>query len=272
MSEGAFHFHNAADRPPVVIFGTGGSGTRVVARIVRHAGWFLGEKLNGADDSLEIAAFLESRTNWYLAQVQWIAAVLRGGDVPTPTSENWDVVVGEFCQAITLHRAAMGGDKWGWKTPRSIFWLPLLHQQFPGIAAIHVIRDGRDMAYSTNQNQLMKHGRHVLSADETMLPTSLQSLILWAQVNLSALLFGQKYFQDNYLQVRFEDLCLDPEGTVDRIFAFLGCNGVIAGDRHAALAEITRPESLGRWRSRSPEEIACLAESGRAALSKFGYE
>src|SRR3954471_11566351 len=42
---------------PVVIGGTGGSGTRVVARMLRTAGVFMGGRLNSADDALDLAEF-----------------------------------------------------------------------------------------------------------------------------------------------------------------------------------------------------------------------
>jgi hypothetical protein len=31
--------------------------------------------------------------------------------------------------------------------------LPLHHQQYPGMMAIHLLQDGRDMAYSKNQDR-----------------------------------------------------------------------------------------------------------------------
>ena len=50
------------------------------------------------------------------------------------------------------------GRPWGWKEPRSIYLLPFFHQQLPALRFLHVVRDGRDMALSANQNQLRKHG------------------------------------------------------------------------------------------------------------------
>ena len=47
--------------PPNVIGATGGSGTRVVARIVLRCGMYIGKKLNAQKDSLDIGGFL---TRW----------------------------------------------------------------------------------------------------------------------------------------------------------------------------------------------------------------
>jgi hypothetical protein len=42
---------------PLVIGGTGGSGTRAVARIVMRAGRFMGSRRNRSEDALDIADF-----------------------------------------------------------------------------------------------------------------------------------------------------------------------------------------------------------------------
>ena len=43
--------------PPVVVFGTGGSGTRVVADILRQSGCFIGNNLNRALDNQDFGFF-----------------------------------------------------------------------------------------------------------------------------------------------------------------------------------------------------------------------
>ena len=48
---------------PVVIGATGGSGTRVVARIAKLAGYNLGTNLNSAEDALEFYSFHDKWIN-----------------------------------------------------------------------------------------------------------------------------------------------------------------------------------------------------------------
>ena len=57
---------------PLVIFGTGGSGTRVVARVAARAGYFLGARRNESEDALELAEFFDRWLNEYLAQSRWL--------------------------------------------------------------------------------------------------------------------------------------------------------------------------------------------------------
>ena len=52
------------------------------------------------------------------------------------------------------------------KNPRSMFLLPFFDSYFPALKFIHIVRDGRDMAYSKNQNQLHKHGSTLLDQDQ----------------------------------------------------------------------------------------------------------
>src|SRR5229473_2819288 len=52
---------------PVVIGATGGSGTRVVARIAKLAGYNLGTNLNSAEDALEFYSFHDKWINPFVS-------------------------------------------------------------------------------------------------------------------------------------------------------------------------------------------------------------
>ncbi|MBA3882529.1 MAG: sulfotransferase [Chthoniobacterales bacterium] len=157
----------------------------------------------------------------------------------------------------------------GWKAPRSIYFLPLFHQLFPSVKFIHVLRDGRDMAFSDNQNQLRQHGRAILSWRERwFVGTPLRSILLWDRVNYRAATFAEARLGSNYLAVRFEDLCRSPVVTVERVLCFLGSS---IDAREVASAEITPPATLSRWKA-EPEEITRkLTAAAAGSLRKFGY-
>ena len=132
---------------PGVIGATGGSGTRVLARIVQRGGMFIGADRNRSEDALDFAAFSD----------RWVNAVRARG-----------ASAGARSGAAGARRApgalpAQRRDRaWGWKEPRSIYLLPLLDEELPGFRFLHLVRDGRDMAFSDNQVQLRKHGDAVL--------------------------------------------------------------------------------------------------------------
>src|SRR5581483_10191206 len=169
--------------------------------------------------------------------------------------------LGERLRGRPAHRAP-----WGWKEPRSIYLLQLLADELPGLRFLHVVRDGRDMAYSENQVQLRKHGRAVLGDAEGG-PS--RSIALWSAVNLRAADLGERVLGNRYLRVRFEDLCAEPAATTAAVLDFFS----LAGDAAAiARDEVAAPQTLGRWRTRPPEEVAELEREAAEALRRFGYQ
>jgi hypothetical protein len=125
------------------------------------------------------------------------------------------------------------------------------------------------MAFSKNQNQLRKHGRAVLKWSERWLnPRPLGSILLWQRVNLLAGEYGEMQLKENYLRVRFEDLCYAPARTIERIATFLG---VEIDTKSAVQAEISPPVSIGRWRREPLQLVARLERAAAFSLRKFGY-
>ena len=247
---------------PLVIGATGGSGTRVIARLARHAGYDLGRNLNSAEDALEFYSFHEKWIN------PFVSAERRGKALAKSDAEQMDR---EFQTALERHHpASLRTDrKWGWKAPRSIYLLPFLHQRLPNLKFIHVLRDGRDMVLSPNQNQLRKHGPAILTWRERLFRSMPErALILWGRVNLRAAQFGETDLPGNYLLVRFEDLCARPVETTAHIMNFLEAR---VDPEPIARAEISPPATLQRWRSYPAPLIAKLEELGREPLRKFGY-
>ena len=245
---------------PVVIGGTGGSGTRVVARLARHAGYDLGRNLNEAEDALEFYSFHEKWIN------RFVSAERSGQAFP-----DTELMKKEFEAALERHcPARLRSERWwGWKAPRSIYLLPFLHDQLPAFKFIHLLRDGRDMVLSPNQNQLRKHGAAVLSWHERLFRSTPQrALLLWERVNLRAAEFGESNLRENYLRIRFEDICAKPVETTAHILSFLGAP---VDPEPVARVEISPPSTLQRWRNYSPALIARLEKLGGNSLRKFGY-
>lgn len=252
----------------VIIFGTGGSGTRIVAKIVRSAGYDLGTNINLSDDTLDIAFFLNRQANKYLVQSKWLGDQRK--DKAAIKNFNYPIIdrtiIEDFNSTILKHKQNIINKRWGWKSPRSIYMLPFFHQQYPDILAIHVIRDGRDMAYSDNQNQLRIHGPFILRDNQLDKPKPIQSLILWSIINLAALEYGEKHLKENYLCIRFEDLCQKPNAIVEKIFRFLD-----TPISYEVIPSILIPKTIGRWQKHSQLETKELIITGEKALQRFGY-
>ena len=185
---------------------------------------------------MEFVEFYDRWTNRYLAREA----------VPF-CAEETELMNGDFIASVARHRLGIPAydAPWGWKEPRSHFLLPFLHAKYSRIKLIHVIRDGRDMAFSDNQNQLRKHGAAVLGP---------------ALRNLTGL----------YLLVTFEQLCAKPRETANSIASFLGSTGA---DLDCCTAEIVAPPSIGRWKKvKDPELIHAVLSQAEPALRRFGYD
>jgi sulfotransferase family protein len=240
---------------PSTMGASGGSGTRVVARIARRAGLFLGEDLNPAEDSLEIAEYYDRWINPYLLhRHDW-------------GPEEEAAMNAELTTLLERHRAPADGGRWGWKEPRSIFLVSFLARALPGLRLVHVVRDGRDMAFSKNQNQPRKHADALLGPGSGEPDAPPRAIELWNAVNLEAADAGEAELGERYLRIRFEDLCSEPEPVIARVLDFLE----LEGDAAMFAQEIEPPPTLGRWRESDPALVQELERIAGPALERFGY-
>lgn len=243
---------------PNVIGATGGSGTRVVAKILRTGGMFTGEKLNPYEDAVEFGFYSD----------RWIDTYVEtGGD---PSGGIRRDMTADLTSVLADHLSTLPGDAvaWGWKEPRSIYLMRYFDRAMPTFRFVHYLRDGRDMAFSENQNQLRKHGNVVLDAEQEDLDRPLQSIAVWAKVNTWAADYGEQTLGDRYLQVRFEDLCSEPGATARRVFDFFELEGDAEGLAEAA---VRPPSTLGRWREEKSDTVRGLHDIAGPALARFGY-
>jgi hypothetical protein len=250
---------------PLVIGGTGGSGTRIVTRIVRRTGRFMGSNLNPFDDALDLARF-----DWH-----WGFRYLRS----RTTGEDQGMAVRmarDHDEAVRRHLAPLGDRclvPWGWKHPHSYLMLPFLSERHRDLKFVHVVRDGRDMAFSSNQRQALHYGPVAPRERRASNATGpVRYAAYWAWANGLAVEDGRRHLGERYLCLRFEDLCQEPEATAARLLEF-ACGE--AGDDDEliaqAVAEISPPASLGRGRRAEINLATAVTEAARPMLRRLGY-
>lgn len=235
---------------PLVIGGTGGSGTRAVKRMVDATGRFMGANLNASEDALDLVRF---DWNWGLSWLEDGAS---------------NEMRAAFAQAVERHiaLAPSRATTWGRKHPHSYLLLAFLDEHFPRLRFVHVVRDGRDIALSTNQNQLYHYGKQLLADSLADAPPPIRSLGFWGEANLRAADYGEGQLGERYLRMRFEDVCSQPAAEARRVVAFAG--GADASAPRAA-AQVHAPADIGRGAHvAEPREIPVAA---RLALERFGY-
>lgn len=99
-------------------------------------------------------------------------------------------------------------QRWAEKTPDNIFYMDFIDELFQSCQFINIIRDGRDVVCSYRE----RWGR-------------IRFLIAIRDWNRSIELterYHTKFSKDRYLEVRYEELVLNPEQETKRIMDFLG--------------------------------------------------
>jgi hypothetical protein len=173
----------------------------------------------------------------------------------------------ELGPLLERHRASADSGAWGWKEPRSIFLVSFLARALPGLRLLHMVRDGRDLAFSKNQNQPRKHADAFLGSESPRPDAPVRSIELWNAVNLRAADAGEAELGERYLRIRFEDLCAEPEPVISKTLGFLG----LEGDPAQLAEEVEPPPTLGRWREAEPVLVQELERIAAPALERFGY-
>lgn len=248
---------------PVVIGATGGSGTRVVVQILQAFGVALGNRLN---ESLDPFVFMRFYDRWIERFV--LDRTGRGGLGRVERRQ----IVDELRKTVAGHvedAKPSPGGAWGWKSPRSIFFVPLLDDVYPAMRFVHVVRDPRDMAFSANQRQLEAHGSLFLTAEEQREPQPVQSALMWRRVNEDARAHGSK-MGERYMLIRFEDICAEPTRASERLAAFVGADVDPERLREAA-SHVSPPASVERWKQEDPSILERIHAALADSLEHYGY-
>jgi hypothetical protein len=261
-----------AQSSPVAVGGVDGSGTRVVAAILSALGFHIGGDLNSSLDNLWFTILfkrpeaLDGPAEDFRARFTVFQKVMCGTDPLTdaeirlvrecaanPPSQHdprWSLE-----RADSLIRECSGvrnNGAWGWKEPNTHVILARLGATVPGLRYIHVVRNGLDMAYSWNQNQLQIWGSRFLGHDSIEV-TPRASLQYWVAVHRTVLQTGRK-MGSRFLMVSYDQLCADPLRELPPLLNFLGFEA--SPGRIADLSALIKPpESIGRFKCHPREEL-----------------
>lgn len=258
-------------RSPLAIGGVGGSGTRLVAQLVAGLGYQLGVDLNRALDDRWFAWLfrhvdtLSMPDELFLTLLDLYFAARHHPRELSPAeialleqiserqkrnfSTDW------LNERLSLLRERMlqrnqHEARWAWKAPNTHMLLEKLLRARPDLYYIHVVRNGLDMAYSKNQNQLKRWGSQFFSQFSL---TPYWSLRFWCVVQRRVAKIKQQYPLNVHI-VRFDSFCIDPNQHVSEISRFLGIDS--ADSTINRLCDLVRPPaSIGRFRNYGTSEF-----------------
>ena len=268
---------------PVAIGGVGGSGTRLIARLLMELGFFMGGDLNESNDNLWFTLLfkrpeiLSAPDEEFGELLRIFVARMTGGGALTGTQA---LLVNRLAASdrpqhpadwLKLRAASLlaGGrvhahaGRWGWKEPNTHVVVDRLQQALPEMRYIHVVRNGLDMAHSANQNQLRLWGTHFIGPGSEVSPY--YSLKYWHAVHRRVLRLCEP-MGARFLLLNYDRFCSDPEDGLRGLLEFLQLwIPVSEFDRLARLVRL--PGSVGRFRDHGvdifdPADVAFVARLG----------
>ena len=280
-----------SDAAPVVVGGVGGSGTRVLAQLLRSLDFDMGSDLNESLDDLSFTALFKRPSLWplqdhisqliealdvYLASkghksTSWTSQAHQNARVAellksTREKNEWIETGDPSDREQFLTMASDPKPLWGWKEPNAHIPLPFLVTALPNMKYIHVTRHGLDMAYSSNQTQLKVWGEKLLRRSvEPESPDD--SFAYWCAAH-ERLLQLCELTDQQILILPFEGLFTDADSTLSKLCSFLGLPNTLVTARDA-LTALQAPTTIGRYRKQKHLEIAL---THKKTLRKLGYD
>ena len=209
-----------------------------------------------------------------------------------PTLIDWGVPVSQVRASLTqgatvsqglqaiyrVHAERQGKRLWGDKTPMYMQFLPLIERLFPDARFVHLVRDGRDAACSF---LTMPDG---VATETWAHPRSPAGFACqWRTEVRAARALGERVGPDRYLELRYEDLVIDPRAGLAAVCEFANIayeppmveyagHIDLSGKPH--LTGLKRPPTPGLRDWRTEASVATVAEFEAIAgdlLAVCGY-
>ena len=254
------------ERDFVFIGGAGRSGTTLFRTMLSsHPRIWCGPELK------LVSAICQLREQWWTSMQGDLSAAGVG-------EEQLDAAIRGFVTGL-LDAVAPEGVRVAEKTPHDLLHMATLGRIYPQARFVHVVRDGRAVAASLVKQRWIdpSNGEPVwYCADHT------SASRYWAQV-VAEIRNQATSVPGRYLEVRYEDLCTEPEATMRGVLAFLGeawAPAVLEHERSsakhstresstAAVEQALNTTAIDKWRQDLDE--AALSEEARIVLAALGY-
>lgn len=260
--------------PPVVVFCKSHSGSRLLAAALQRLGVFLGGVLNESLDSLPMVPVVEHVVGRYHPDFNgwWRHGCVDDRELATLLSA-----------ALDRHLAgrAPADSPWGWKLCETVYALPVIDAVFPNARYLHLVRDGRDVAFCDHAvpdrpfwkkvyfgtDRIMTWRGRRLSYKDYHRHSHVFNACHWRSSVGLGCAYGAM-LGPRYLEVRYEQLCRDFGAEIRRIASFLAIEPTAAA---LALEGDVSVDSIGKHRARPPALMREVLEIEAPLLLALGY-
>lgn len=276
---------------PLILLGMHRSGTSLMVRLLADVGVHMGRHLSR--DAEDIFFQKLNRRIYGAVGVRWgyvapLQKAMRNPRFVNQQTERmrralffsrrpWSAAPGivHFFGAPLWRRVQEGEIfPWGWKDPRTSLTFPIWLRIFPRARVVHVLRNGIDVAISTHrrsQKQRARFWNRSLKLDYCPVTLDFQYCFRLWEEHVSFVLEHRRLIPDEqYLEVRYEQLLATPEAEMGRILSFIGFP-IPEAELRAACQRVdqTRLDNR-RYAAPYQEQIPSLATS--SLMQQLGYE
>jgi hypothetical protein len=273
-------------KAPVFVLGCGRSGTTLLYHMLLSAGGFAVYRAESNAINLLEPRFgdLSLKRNKGRLLDAWLASKLFERSGLEAKTIKAKVMAecrngGDFLRIVMEEIARnQGVERWAECTPEHLLHLPRIKETIPEALIIHIIRDGRDVALSN-----AKLG-YVTRAWWDHSPSVLACGLYWEWIVRQGRADGGKLGAD-YIEVRFEDLILNPRLVLASLSTFLEQELDYDRIKRVGIGSINEPNTsfaderegefnpIGRWKKGfTPELLATFEGLVGGLLQEVGYE
>lgn len=219
--------------PSIAIGGLGGSGTRVVARIIEEGGIAMGSYLNESHDNLLFTLLFKdpywhkiAKSPEYYFRMGLFERIMKGQDLGEYEQSYFNKALKVnkyFDYDVDFNTKSIVSSKWGFKEPNSHIYSKQLLEYFHEMKFIYVIRDGHYMAFSKNQQQLRNWGRMILSRNQSQSRNiRYKQLQFWINSTKRMLRLGDFHLSDRIYICNYNKLMDNPAVEIKSLLNFAG--------------------------------------------------
>jgi hypothetical protein len=250
---------------PVVLMGRGKSGTRLLAWSCFHLGVATGSvpRLPAGD--------VDSR--YFRQTIKALAQRHFAAEAP-PQSGN-DLEWFQFAADVALRRLkrlSPHAPAWGWKWPETYLIPQIVHATFPEARYIHMVRDGRDVAFKRHlTDDLARPLGHTLMTHLNLRdePRYVRAARSWEYQVRKYRRFAAGLPPRQHLEFTYEEFCSAPVPTMQRIADFLELP-FGAACREWVQRNIVAKD-LRQYRRAPPEQVRAVEALIGGTLAELGY-